>query len=1087
MRRPNGWVPVDTTLTKRADGTVTAKATAVDLTLSGGGSAVAMAKIGIGRSELSLGWPTALPTPVLSGDTATYPEVLPGVDLKIRADVDGFSQVLVVKTAEAAANPKLAELRLALGTSGVDARLDTEGNLRAVGSDGKTSVFHAAAPKMWDSSGSGASAASLLEAPATGSRVAAMATDLANDDQTLVVVPDQEMLTDPDTRFPVFIDPSVSVGRPAWAYVDKVFPGTAYFNRGDDDTGVGYEPEFGHTKRAFWRFTVAGRTVGADILKATFRASVTHAFGCTDASVQLWLTSQISTSTTWRNQPNWARHLDTVTVNKGRSACPGSGVEFDATSAYRSGASEGWHSVVLGLRGNETVSAGNFDWRRFASNPVLQVDYNHPPNLPTALKDERGGKCVTDVNNARRINATTPRLYAWIYDKDRAFVSGTKVKAQYEWYANGTFAGRDETSFLTIGSSGLEFKLTPNVRPFRNGELIGWRVRGIDQEGASGQTPGPISPWCFLRIDTTDPNAPTATSAEYPDDDAEHGSVGVPGNFTLTAGSTDTAKYRYSFNDNTCSKVATPAATGGKVTLQFRPTLQGTNQLYASGEDSAGNRSECLVVHNFRVAAPAGPVAHIRFDEGSGTSAADSADPARAATLTSSVSWTRGRVGTVTSAPRFVGTAAHFPGIASEDSGASTTSAAVDITKAFSVAAWVRLDGTGRNYTAVAQDGATHSGFYLGYAENTQRWSFRMPTADGDPTAWVKAESKAAPQTEVWTHLLASYDPLTKTATLYVNGVKQNSASGALGTWNAGGGLQIGRAKYNDGYTDEWPGDIDDVRLYNRVVSDQPTVADSETGTPDLESRELWTLVSRPYQLQGHYSMQTPEFLPLPGTEVPDVSDNAATGTLHGDPAAVWSSNNDGNFSPGAHFNGSSDYIDTQGPALRTDQPFTVAAWVRLGDINGETIPNLWSTALSQAGVRNSGFYLQYAQKTTDALNYWALAVRVTDTDGAVTPRVYSKETADIATWTHLAASYDPIDKKITLYVDGVEQGSTTLAQSQSWNAAGPVQIGRARVNGADALYWGGDVDDVHLYQGLINERGVALLQLDGVYPPMTG
>ncbi|MGH8882649.1 MAG: LamG domain-containing protein, partial [Stackebrandtia sp.] len=201
-----------------------------------------------------------------------------------------------------------------------------------------------------------------------------------------------------------------------------------------------------------------------------------------------------------------------------------------------------------------------------------------------------------------------------------------------------------------------------------------------------------------------------------------------------------------------------------------------------------------------------------------------------------------------------------------------------------------------------------------------------MPTVDGDPTAWVIAESSTAPKTGVWTHLLASYDPLTKTATLYVNGVKQNSASGALGAWNAAGGLQIGRAKYAGGYTDEWPGAIDDVRLYDRTISDQPTVVDAGTGTGDPASRELWQMVNRPYQLQGHYPMQTPEFLPLPGTEVPDSSDNAAPGTLHGDPAAVWAGSNDGNFTPGGHFNGTTDYIDTQAPALRTDQPFTVAA-----------------------------------------------------------------------------------------------------------------------------------------------------------------
>ncbi|WP_406424211.1 hypothetical protein OH809_03200 [Streptomyces sp. NBC_00873] len=48
---------------------------------------------------------------VFAANGATYAEVLPGVDLQLKAEIEGFSQLLVVKTAQAAQNPELAKPR----------------------------------------------------------------------------------------------------------------------------------------------------------------------------------------------------------------------------------------------------------------------------------------------------------------------------------------------------------------------------------------------------------------------------------------------------------------------------------------------------------------------------------------------------------------------------------------------------------------------------------------------------------------------------------------------------------------------------------------------------------------------------------------------------------------------------------------------------------------------------------------------------------------------------------------------------------------------------------------------------------------
>lgn len=121
-RGPGGWKRVDTSLVTTDEGTVAPKAATVDVEFSGGGGTAPLVRMRRAGRELSLTWPTPLPKPRLDGAVATYPSVLPDVDLRMTAQEDGFTQLLVVKTAQAAANPELAELRMRLSASGLEVR-----------------------------------------------------------------------------------------------------------------------------------------------------------------------------------------------------------------------------------------------------------------------------------------------------------------------------------------------------------------------------------------------------------------------------------------------------------------------------------------------------------------------------------------------------------------------------------------------------------------------------------------------------------------------------------------------------------------------------------------------------------------------------------------------------------------------------------------------------------------------------------------------------------------------------------------------------------------------------------------------------
>lgn len=377
MLRDGAWVPTDPTLALASDGRVVPKASTVAVSFSGGGSGPLLSGVKDGRN-LTLTWPKPLPAPTLAENVATYAEVLPGVDMQLKAEVEGFSQLLIVKTAEAAANPELASLKYKLDTVGLSVSTDAEtGSVTAVNPAGET-VFTSPSPLMWDStaiSSGGAAARMATTAPAgdafepdPGAQDAQMPTTVSGD--TLEIKPDQELLTGEDTKYPVYIDPSWAWGkRQNWTRVYKHYPKTSYWNT-KEVVRVGYESETGGSdriSRSFFQLDTANLK-GANVKSSTFRVRNTWSWSCQDRPVELWHVGAISPKTTWNNQPPQYSKLFTVDDAKGWSSdCAAGNLEFDATTKIREAASKGWASVNFGLYASN--EADTFGWKSSTPRP----------------------------------------------------------------------------------------------------------------------------------------------------------------------------------------------------------------------------------------------------------------------------------------------------------------------------------------------------------------------------------------------------------------------------------------------------------------------------------------------------------------------------------------------------------------------------------------------------------------------------------------------------------------------------------------------------------------------------------------------
>ncbi|MEV4351056.1 DNRLRE domain-containing protein [Actinoplanes sp. NPDC049596] len=382
VKRDGKWTPVDTTLAFAADGSVRPAATSTGLVFSGGGAAP-MVAVTEGGGTLRLGSPAGvLPKPQLKGDTATYAEVLPGVDLTLTADVQGYSQVLVVKSREAAANPKLDRLAFAVDADNLKLSADASGNLRAADARGKV-LLSGNAPIMWD---------------AAAERVKAMRTTLAQ--ASLVVTPDRAMLDAAATKYPVYIDPGVTAMKSNWVKVDSGNPTVNYMNV-TGNAPVGSNNGGANKYRSFFDLDVGSTPIaGKYIASADFVVTETFTASCEPRQIDVWATGYAGAANTWNNQPAFQSILSSQNVAGGASGCPAKVLRFPVTPIVRSAAAGAWSNVSLALR--SPTETDNLAYRTFNNNPnivIIYRDYAPVAGCPggVAADSDFNGDGTTDV------------------------------------------------------------------------------------------------------------------------------------------------------------------------------------------------------------------------------------------------------------------------------------------------------------------------------------------------------------------------------------------------------------------------------------------------------------------------------------------------------------------------------------------------------------------------------------------------------------------------------------------------------------------------------------------------------------------
>src|SRR5579875_2807873 len=212
---------------------------------------------------------------------------------------------------------------------------------------------------------------------------------------------------------------------------------------------------------------------------------------------------------------------------------------------------------------------------------------------------------------------------------------------------------------------------------------------------------------------------------------------------------------------------------------------------------------------------------HWTFDEGSGSTAANSVAGGEPLTLENGAGWAPGTVGP--SALSLDGADQQF---------AQTADPVIDTAHSFTVSAWVYLSNTNGYQTFVSQDGVAAgdqtgsniSGFFLQLRADTHQFAFTLPNYDSTAAgAVIATDSEVIPQPDEWYLLTGVYNAQARTASLYVNGALAQTVH-RVPHWSATGPLAVGRSLFNSD-TDFVSGRVDDVRTYAGALGGEAIAA----------------------------------------------------------------------------------------------------------------------------------------------------------------------------------------------------------------------------------------------------------------------
>lgn len=428
-----------------------------------------------------------------------------------------------------------------------------------------------------------------------------------------------------------------------------------------------------------------------------------------------------------------------------------------------------------------------------------------------------------------------------------------------------------------------------------------------------------------------------------------------------------------------------------------------------------------------------GLAAYWKLDENTGTSAADASVSGKTGTLTNSPTWGAGRIG---SGVTLDGTNDYI------DIGSS--SALADNLSRFSVSTWFKTSTTtcpSANCMLISKLSTGSFSTGIGWALLAEyNYMGQLGFLVQGPTSsdWVAKYTDADTYDDgAWHHVLATYD--SGTIIMYVDGstvYTTTNSGGTIGSISNAVNVRIG-ADTDGNY---FPGTVDEVRIYDRVLSAEEAAKLYKTSAPDDPDTGL----------KAYYPFNGPD---ISGTTAYDRSGAGNNGTLTNGPVAAI-----GKIGQGLNFDGTDDYVETASQI----------------DVTGSKTVSFWMKADTLDANNRRIFY-----SSNGTANDYLIVLSWDGYVAAVVDNVYSAihriTSSPLSTgqWYHVAIT-KTTNQIGEIYINGAAAGTvqsdyTTDNETATYIGGHPYQDG-----------FDGTIDDVRVYGRVLTATEITALYNQG-------